>query len=185
MRERGWGPGYTSRYQPTTSPVGGVDHETSDSPDRSKWIFRPRKQYRLINLRDNCLYHERWILFRCPMFQVLLHHFGGPDAPVLHDHPWVFTSFVVRGRGYNEVRRDPRSMEDTVKRRRFFNRVRLHEAHYVHSLIDGETWTLLFTGRIRRKWGFWYREPLAPGQWRWVRHDLADNGVRKVVEERP
>ena len=95
-----------------------------------------------------------------PWFGIFLHKLTTKDSrSVLHNHPWSFTSFVLKG-GYTEyvpcgcgfdhctyyaVPRDIRRVN--VKR---FN----NSWHWIDSLDRYPTWTLLFVGRRRRVWGY-------------------------------
>lgn len=96
-----------------------------------------------------CPYVFRW-RFETPWFSVRVHHWLGPDDDrALHDHPWPFLTFVVRG-GYDDVNQ---SGCDVFRAPAVRFRPALHR-HTVHPHSDG-AWTVLFTGRISRAWGFW------------------------------
>lgn len=106
--------------------------------------------------RPDVNYLERLRIIATPAFSLYLHRIGTPDSrPTLHDHPWSFVSFILRG-GYTEVRLDPQTM--TTRRRfvRFVNVMRRDDAHYIEKLHGtGPVWSLLFVGRRRRTWGYW------------------------------
>lgn len=105
-------------------------------------------------------YLTRIRIVQTPVFGIYLHRFDGPDPrPTLHDHPWAFTSIVLRG-GYVERRLDPHTMkveENAVVR--FYNRKHPHNAHAIIRLLRVPTWTLFLVGRRQRTWGYW--EPLS------------------------
>lgn len=107
-------------------------------------------------------YLTRWRLIETPWFSIYLHRLDGPDSrPTLHDHPWNFTSLVLRG-GYIERRLDPMTRnvhEHRVVRR--WNRMRTHDAHAITTLLRVPTWTLLLVGPRRRTWGYLERTRLA------------------------
>lgn len=111
-------------------------------------------------------YLRRLRLVQTPWFGVYLHRIGTPDSrPTLHDHPWNFTSLVLRG-GYVETRLNPHTQGTQEKRVTFFNRMRTHDAHAITALLRVPTWTLVFVGRRARTWG--YLEPYWPTGWVWT-----------------
>ena len=59
-------------------------------------------KYEEIPRHDDQPYLERWILFRCRWFGLMLHKFIGSDDECLHDHPWPFISFLISRPGYLE-----------------------------------------------------------------------------------
>lgn len=118
------------------------------------------------------VYLRRWYLFRLPMFwskdpkkrttglfSIRLHHIQYPDTDRYpHDHPWPFVSFILRG-GYRE--RWDTAGHWSPRYRRHVKRVSFHTRTDLH-LIDGfdrgsgpegGAWTMIFTGRERKKYG--------------------------------
>lgn len=95
-------------------------------------------------------YLKRWYLWRSKYFGVNLHHFLRPDIdPELHDHPWNFISFPLFG-SYSELR-----VDGLLHRVRWFSRHRATDLHNVQILHRKKgVWTLFFTGRKTRTWGF-------------------------------
>ena len=103
---------------------------------------------------DDTPYITRWRIFDSPWFGIFVHRMHRPDAqPVHHNHPWAFVSFILRG-GYRESFIDPADGEVKVRQIRWFNRKGLADAHYIVALDRLPTWTLVFVGRTRRKWGY-------------------------------
>lgn len=124
---------------------------------------------------DGKVYLDRWG-FRCPLFGLFLHRMEAPDPGLdLHDHPWWFASIVLRG-GYTEHRNLSRDAplwseiaEEAADRgkkpfargwrvarpARSVKTMRLDECHRIVSLDRTPTWTLVITGPIRRRWGFY------------------------------
>ena len=118
-------------------------------------------------------YIHRWMLFskRNPLsqlFNVYLHRMmHDDDDRALHDHPYANISIILRG-GYLEtffvVRPEegaplpPKSMF-TAQRRP--GHVIFRRAETAHMLAlpprVNESWSLFFTGRRKREWGFWTR----------------------------
>lgn len=115
-------------------------------------------------------YLVRLRIIQTPLFGIYLHRFDGPDPrPTLHDHPWNFTSIVLRG-GYVERRLDPITMEvNETHRVRWTNRIKTHDAHAIMRLLRVPTWTLMLVGRRVRTWG--YLESNDFGEWLWTEFD--------------
>lgn len=97
----------------------------------------------------DCPYVIRWRV-ETPFGSVRLHHWLSHDddrAP--HDHPWNFTTFVLKG-GYRDV--SPEGNEylhaPTVRHR---------SATHQHTVFpdEGGCWTVIVTGPKIRTWGFW------------------------------
>lgn len=149
------------------------------------------KQFVLVRREDDVVYLTRWWLVKTPWCGIILHRMDGPDArATLHDHPFAFTSIVLRG-GYIERRLDPMQMKtiDHVVRR--MNVMRRDDAHSIRTLLRVPTWTLMLVGRHRRTWGFLYTYEDLPDAGPditdigWVRHDQFDSGHRLDDERSP
>jgi hypothetical protein len=96
-----------------------------------------------------CPYARRWVL-NLGGWSLRIHHwFSGDDPRYLHEHPWWFLTFVIRG-GYTDIGRDG---TDELRAPAIRYRPALH-AHTV-SAVRRHTWTLLITGRPLRDWGFY------------------------------
>lgn len=100
-------------------------------------------------------YLTRWRLIATPLGQIMVHRMTAPDPmPTLHDHPWSFVSVVLRG-GYTEFARSARDWIYAEPRRvRWFNFKRAEDAHWIETLDQTPTWTLVICGPRRREWGF-------------------------------
>ena len=61
-------------------------------------FFKVKKIYR----EDGKLYLWRLYILRTPWFGVMLHKIMDDDPDCLHDHPWSFVSFILKG-GYEEI----------------------------------------------------------------------------------
>lgn len=118
-----------------------------------RWAFMRR---RLIGLGDD-IYIDRWYVIQTPWFGIMFHRIFRPDNQRdLHDHPWSFLSFIVRGSYIEDT-------PDGPKFRCLFNYKRAEDAHSIRQVSRSPIWTLVFTGPKRRKWGFW-----VDGGTRWV-----------------
>lgn len=108
-------------------------------------IIRWREQLGL----PECPYVIRW-RFETPWFSIRLHHWlAADDDRAFHDHPWSFTTFVLKG-GYTDM--TPAGSE--------YLRapvVRHREAEHRHTVFPdmGGAWTIVVTGPKVRTWGFW------------------------------
>lgn len=112
----------------------------------SKWFWRGFGFRHDLIARD---YMERWV-FYTPIGCVRLHHILRSDSDRHHhDHPFDFTSVILRG-GYIEYQPDKQMRRcipgDLVRHR-------AEDLHYLKLLSDS-AWTLVFAGNERRRWGF-------------------------------
>jgi len=86
------------------------------------------------------------------------HFIRSDDKRYMHDHGWSFLTLVLKG-SYTDVSPDGR---DVMKAGSIRYRKATH-AHYV-DVPEGGCWTLVFSGRSKRKWGFWvdgkFKRPL-------------------------
>ena len=121
---------------------------------RRRFIFMRRKVIGDLT----SIYIDRFILLKTPLFTIMLHQIFRPDGQRdLHDHPWNFFSIILRG-SY---------VEDTgsgIRECRWFNFKRKTDRHSIRKVRRAPTWTLVFTGRRTRVWGFWVKLPLQEGQ---------------------
>lgn len=107
---------------------------------------------------ESSVYLRRWYILRTPWFGVYLHNILRPDTDRhLHDHPWNFWSFVLKG-GYTESVPD-RMSRWGLHRLRIWERWSVHrlratDSHRIVHLLP-HTWTLILVGRRQRDWGFW------------------------------
>jgi hypothetical protein len=128
----------------------------------TSWAFMQRK----VIGKPNDPMLTRYILVRTPWGGIYLHHIHRPDQDRdLHDHPWVFVSFILSG-GYTEVAavagRNWAQRERTW-RRGSSHLMPLRHAHYI-SEVHGRLITLVFVSRRRQEWGFWTADGFVP--WR-------------------
>lgn len=139
-----WTPGSTLEERRSDMPeVGG----SNPSPRTKKFVLKLNERLGL----ETCPYVVRWRL-ETPWFSIRLHHWLAPDddrAP--HDHPWSFTTFVIKG-GY----RDASPAGDEHLRA---PAIRHRAATHQHTVFPdpGGAWTILVTGPKTRDWGFWVK----------------------------
>lgn len=112
-------------------------------------------------------YMNRWLI-ETPWFSLRLHKILRDDEDVeLHDHPWAFTSIILRG-AYREIEEHPSGVwgaPQVCTEFRAGDVNRRHDASKPHRLevIDGPVWTLVWAGPRIRAWGFHGRD----GRWTW------------------
>lgn len=90
-----------------------------------------------------------------PWFGIYLHKFNEPDSQPVHNHPFNFVSFILRG-GYVE---DVRLGKHYVSIARERHQWRWHTTttpmlHRVMRLTRTPTWTLVLRGRRLKRWEF-------------------------------
>jgi len=128
---------------PDTSEVGGSN--PSPRTTKGKWAVGWREALGL----PTCPYVIRW-RFETPLFSIRLHHWLAPDDDrAKHDHPWDFTTFVLKG-GYTDA--SPAGDEHLRA-----PAIRHRAATHQHTVFPdpGGAWTVIVTGPIVRHWGFW------------------------------
>ncbi len=97
-----------------------------------------------------CPYLQRWTLEIYNLFSIRLHRwFRGDDERALHDHPWNFYGIVLKG-SYTDLTEEGREEMPTGK-------VFYRDAEHKHTVETKGCWTLVLTGPVIRKWGFWLR----------------------------
>lgn len=100
--------------------------------------------------KEECPYLYRWVVTLFG-YSIRLHHWlASDDQRYSHDHPWNYCAFILAGR-YLE-RSEGKLF---VKSRGCFTRYLAEHRHTV-VILEGETcWSLLFTGRQKKDWGFY------------------------------
>jgi hypothetical protein len=102
-------------------------------------------------------YLKRLRLIQTPWFGIYVHWINLPDSdPDLHDHPWNFTSTILRG-GYVESAApisDPSKARIKAWSRWSTHRMTQDQCHKI-VILAPDTVTLIFVGRRRGSWGFY------------------------------
>ena len=96
-----------------------------------------------------CPYIIRWVMLT-PWFSIRLHRWlASDDVRAVHDHSWWFIVLVLRG-----CYLDAGPGGTDILRR---GSIRFRPAIHQHSVVvlKRNTWTILLTGPVRRRWGFW------------------------------
>jgi hypothetical protein len=122
---------------------------------------------------DNEPYLERYYLFlkdrkKFP-FNIFLHKFLKGDPDDVHDHPWPYCTFILKGGYYEWI---PEFNSDGTK----YNEVRMWRgpghfrfcrstSYHRIELKEGITaWTLFMPGPQKRDWGFLVKD-------KWIQHE--------------
>jgi hypothetical protein len=125
------------------------------------------------------LYLIRYYVFKSKFLNIFIHRFFRSDRDDMHDHPWNFFTYLVRG-AYTEHRWNPETrLVDITRRKRAFwadedhqNRFVFRRAEDQHKvMVDRQyLWpldktncplTICVTGRSRREWGFVRELPIS------------------------
>lgn len=127
------------------------------STSRINWRRAVRIPHPVLKLNEKlglpeCPYVIRWRL-EFPFGSIRVHHWlSNDDNRAVHDHPWWFLTFVVKG-GYTDSQ--PGKVDVLTA-----PAVRFRKAEHRHTVFPhpGGAWTILITGRPLRKWGFWHKD---------------------------
>ena len=120
-------------------------------------------------------------------FNVTLHKVLVSDEPTLHDHPWGYATFILKG-GYWEhipIRSKEGAVVGSTKVWRGPGHFRMRSADDLHWLelakdADGNEipcWSLFFMGRKQKEWGFvrfvhtTKVENIADAGYRWIHNE--------------
>lgn len=110
------------------------------------------------------VYMIRHMVMKNRFCNIYIHQFLRSDRDDLHDHPWHFATFLVRG-AYTERKWNPRTEQiDSTRRTTTSNRFVWRKATDQHQVVvdrdlkpseKGEAaLTLFVSGPIIREWGF-------------------------------
>jgi hypothetical protein len=104
------------------------------------------------------VYLWRLRVFTTPWCSLKLHHIMMPDNDRhLHDHPWNFHSLILAGGYTEELGYTPPGYVQPVRNvnRWHWSHKRAEDAHRIAQFHNRkDTWSLVFCGRLRRRWGF-------------------------------
>lgn len=133
-------------------------------PRRSDFHFPKVSWSEPIGL-DECPYMRRWVI-DFGAFAIRLRRWqASDDARAFHDHAWDFLTCVLWG-SYTDVSPDGADLLTAGS-------IRFRRASHKHTvkILKPGTWTLLLTGPVERRWGFWVKDKL----WKRDRY-FANNG---------
>lgn len=122
-------------------------------------------------------YLERYYLFLKDRknfpFNIFLHHFLKSDPDEVHDHPWNYTTIVVKG-GYYEwipqFNNAGQKIGEIAKwrGRGHIRRCRAESYHRIELDSSVDCWTIFIPGMQKREWGFLARNGRVNT---WVQHE--------------
>ena len=139
-----------------------------------KLLERLGRKRIIMDRENNEPYLERYyLLFNTRKhfpFNVFLHKFLKSDPDDVHDHPWPYATFILKG-GYYEW--TPLFDESGIKTGEVakwygagsFRIARARQYHRVELDPDIECWTLFMPGPHIREWGFLTKKN------KWVHHE--------------
>lgn len=138
-----------------------MDSNRNGSKQSRHWgLFRKKTIYR----EDGSPYLIRYYLFRCPWFQIVLHHILLSDNDCLHDHPWKFVSIILKGCYWEKTFAcKPQLVGGGIfftggyrLTKHYAGEILVRPANWKHALIlEKPCWTLVIMGKYVRQWGFW------------------------------
>ena len=133
-------------------------------------IMTKLNRYRLIPDRSTGAdYMHRYYLFLKDRntfpFNVTLHKIVKSDEPILHDHPWSYTTIILKG-GYFENTIEGRTWKGPGS---IIHR-KAEEYHWLELDNGRPVTTLFFMGSQQRDWGF------LDSNNAWIQHEEFLNG---------
>lgn len=121
------------------------------------------------------IYLVRYYVFKSEYFNIFIHQFLRSDRDDMHDHPWHFATYLVRG-AYTEVKWDEKAKRESWTRRfnypkdgphcdvGSYNGLVFRKATDQHKVLVDQTntyetrhkapLTVCVTGPLIREWGF-------------------------------
>ena len=124
------------------------------------------QRFRMVISVDDKPYLVRYRLLSLFGYGLYLHHILRSDTQrELHDHPWNFVTFLLWGSYVEEnfLCNDPKFVAKSYRRRMWSLLFRKATDFHRLELQPGKTvWTLFFSGRKIRKWGFQTDEGWVP-----------------------
>lgn len=133
-----------------------------------KLISYCEKRNKVLKITGNAgpddVYLVRHVLARNKYFSIYIHQFLRSDRDDLHDHPWHFATFLVRG-AYTERKWNPSTEQvESTRRTTSQNRFVVRKATDQHQVVVDKDLTLeekgeaaltfFIGGPVTREWGF-------------------------------
>lgn len=123
-------------------------------------LFRKLFLVKEIVSRSGEVHFRRYRLIQTPWFAIYLHKICQSDMDRdMHDHPWNFTSLILKGAYQEDVREYPKFDHIRTMVYEPGDRVshRAEDAHKL-SLVTDSVWTLVMTSGHDRYWGYRLRD---------------------------
>lgn len=135
----------------------------------------------LLDNEDGSRYMDRFRSIQTPWFGLYVHWlYSGDSGHDLHDHPWWFFSFLLKGRYEEECGEvmvedgEFLGLKRWINKVNWFNYKRPTDLHRVTKVTNGPVITLVLAGPRSRQWGF--VDPFG----KWI---LAENHDQKRVRK--
>lgn len=131
-------------------------------------------QWEHIPRHDNQEYLDRLIVFRCKWFGIMIHWFKGSDDECMHNHPWNFWTWIVKG-GYWEWT-EHKLPDGSIEWCKWYPRWSLlrRPAHWIHKVEYNPTnpaVTIVIHGPKKQSWGFFTPKGYKPhAEYSWKDH---------------
>lgn len=123
--------------------------------------FLKMKLIKEIRSKEGNLHFKRWQILKTRWFSIYLHGIYSEDKDKhLHNHPWDYTSIVLKGKYIEET---PKGINKLYPGK-IVSRNGL-DYHKILKLQTKSVYTLFFVSPIKRHWGY-----LVNGEW--VHHEI-------------
>lgn len=160
-----------------------------------RFLARYVKVYREDLIHYGEVYMRRYVLRVIGRGELRLHHTRTADGARqhLHDHPFAFTSILLRGWYTHRIQDSPPRGPTRDVRRRWLSvcTMPLDAAHTITEVGPGGAWTLVLTGRKRipphsnearqAAWGFWVGETFEPAREHFAKHPHREQFGAEIV----
>jgi hypothetical protein len=121
-------------------------------------------------------------------FNIFLHQFLRSDPDDLHDHPWPYATFILKG-GYWEW--IPKKLSDGTifseervwRGPGHFRTCNAESFHRIEVEPGVDCWTLFMPGPQKREWGFLTHKNWNLDTFKWVRYDRYIDSRRKNIPQ--
>lgn len=127
-----------------------------------KYYFNKLFLIKEIKSQKGELHFQRYRIIETKWFNIYIHYIAKSDEDEhMHDHPWDFISFILRGGYYEDSIQAFWQTKDTIDKIEYESIVVCaleyikRQANIFHKItLIKPTWTLVFTGPRKRTWGY-------------------------------
>ena len=119
-------------------------------------------------------------------FNIFLHQFLRSDPDDLHDHPWPYATFIIRGGYwewvpiYDELCENIAGEKKVWRGPGHFRICKADTFHRIEIEPGVDCWTLFMPGPKKREWGFLTHVNWRLSTFQWIRHDRYIAGRKNV-----
>jgi hypothetical protein len=110
-------------------------------------------------------------------FNVFLHQFLRSDPDDLHDHPWPYATFIIKGGywewvpTYNEIHKVIDGEKKVWRGPGHFRISKAESFHRIEVEPGVDCWTIFMPGPQKREWGFLTHTKWKFSTFNWVYHE--------------